>query len=183
MLLTIILCVLIADFITGIIHWWEDTYGLPTWPIIGPAVIVPNIEHHKHPSWLGTMSTIIGRNYQTVVPAMLFIFFITVLYGWLWPFVLTVILASLGNEVHTWVHRPPSKNNWFINFLHDTEILQSRRQHAQHHKPPFDKSFCTLTNFTNAVLDRIYFWRILETIIQVVFGIKPKRMLPERDGV
>lgn len=179
-LTTILICIIIADFITGLIHWWEDTYGLPSWPILGKAVILPNIEHHKHPGWIGTMSTVISRNYQTVVPALILVIIVTLIYGWLWPFFLTAILASLGNEVHTWNHR--SKNNFLIKFLQDACIIQTPQQHAKHHKAPFDKYYCTLTNFTNAVLERINFWRGLESIIALV-GIKPKRMSPERDGV
>ena len=41
-----------ADFITGIIHWWEDTYGNPDWPIIGKYVVEPNLVHHKQPTKL-----------------------------------------------------------------------------------------------------------------------------------
>lgn len=29
---TIILCVLVADFLTGLVHWWEDAYADPRWP-------------------------------------------------------------------------------------------------------------------------------------------------------
>lgn len=41
-----------ADFITGVIHWWEDTYGNPNWPIVGKYVVEPNLVHHKHPAKL-----------------------------------------------------------------------------------------------------------------------------------
>lgn len=39
----------VAELLTGIIHWLEDRYGNPDWPIIGPHVIAPNVYHHKSP--------------------------------------------------------------------------------------------------------------------------------------
>lgn len=35
-----------ADFVTGVFHWWEDRYGNPAWPVIGKLVVEPNILHH-----------------------------------------------------------------------------------------------------------------------------------------
>lgn len=37
---------LLADFVTGVFHWWEDRYGNPAWPVIGKLVVEPNILHH-----------------------------------------------------------------------------------------------------------------------------------------
>ncbi len=179
MLFQIVICVFIADFLTGLFHWAEDTYGLPTWPLIGKSVIVPNIDHHRNPGLIGYMSTFISRNYQPFVIALGFIvgfWFV----GWLhWTIVLTAVLASFGNEVHTWNHA--KTKNWFIRFLWDTGLIQSKRQHAMHHIPPYDKYYCTLTNATNAILEVLNFWRGLEWSLKLV-GIKPKRLSPERDG-
>lgn len=177
----IVLCIVAADFLTGLGHWFEDTYGLPTWPIIGKEVIEPNIEHHEHPGWIGTMSTLISRNYQTVVPAA-FVAVAAVWYLGDWGFYLALVavLASLGNEVHAWCHR--GNNSRVILFLQNIGLAQSPRQHAKHHRPPYDKYYCTLTNFTNEVLEAIHFWRGLEFVIAKC-GVHPKRMSPERRGV
>lgn len=37
----ILLCVLMADFLSGLFHWAEDSYGKPEWPIIGTTIIAP----------------------------------------------------------------------------------------------------------------------------------------------
>jgi len=180
-MLEIIICVIVADFLTGLIHWAEDCYGLPTWPLIGKAVIVPNIEHHQNPILL-TMGTIISRNYQPFL-IVLFIVFLFYMFGLLsWHVLLVGFLASLGNEVHAWNHKPPKENPWFVNFLHDIGLIQNRRQHAKHHKIPYNKYYCTLTNFTNEVLETINFWRGLEYLLSKM-GIKPKRMTAEREYV
>src|SRR5437879_3206842 len=54
----IIATVLVADFVSGLVHWLEDAYGHEDWPIIGRLVTQPNILHHHNPryfvkhSWL-----------------------------------------------------------------------------------------------------------------------------------
>jgi len=179
---TILVCLVIADVITGVVHWWEDTYGLPDWPLVGPAVIQPNILHHQQPGLIGRASTLVSRNYQSVVPALAVSGIIVVVWGWgVWPVVLTLMLSSFGNEIHTWNHR--TKNNRVITFLQNSGLVQSPRNHSWHHKAPYDTHFCTLTNFTNEVFEIVQFWRWLEWFGEKVFRVKPKRMSPEREGV
>ena len=180
-MLTVILCIIAADFLTGLGHWIEDTYGVPTWPLLGKQVIEPNIMHHEHPTWIGSMSTLISRNYQTCVPAFAVSVALLWWFGWTcWPAVLIVSLTAMGNEVHTWCHR--GNNNGLIRFLQDSGLAQSPRQHAKHHKPPYDRYFCTLTNFTNEVLEAVRFWPALEWTLACI-GIVPKRMSEQRRGV
>ena len=66
--MTILICILVADFLTGLVHWAEETYGLSTLPLIGKLVIEPNIEHHRNPTLMSTMGTWLTRNLQ---PALL----------------------------------------------------------------------------------------------------------------
>jgi ubiquitin-conjugating enzyme E2 variant len=173
----IVACVLAADFLTGLVHWWEDTYGLPTWPVLGQLVIEPNLEHHRKPGLMGSMNTFFDRWWQSAVLAGG-----VCLLAWLagvltWHLVTIGCLASLGNEVHAWSHR--GGQGWLVKLLQDAAIVQSPAQHARHHRPPFDRYYCTLTNLTNAVLERIEFWRGLEAAIGIA-GIRPKRMTAER---
>lgn len=175
----ILLCVLAADLLTGLAHWWEDTYGLPTWWILGPLVIEPNVQHHEQPSKF-TMSTVICRNYQQVVLAC-----VAWLVAWLagiltWHWIVIGSLAAAGNEVHAWAHRRP---RWAIaRLLVEMRVVQSPRQHADHHRPPFDRAFCTLTNVVNPVVDSIGMWRGLEWLLTGV-GVYPNRCTPARRGV
>lgn len=184
MVLTLIICTIVADFITGIVHWFEDTYGMPTWPLgIGKHVILPNIEHHENPTKI-TMSGILLRNYQTATMGIIFAFIVWYFFEWYiaWPICVTVLIAGLfGNEVHTWNHTPRSKLPKWIIFLQDTCILQTRKQHAIHHKKPYDKYYCTLTNVTNVVLELIGFWRKLEWCLAKC-GLQVKRGTVDRRG-
>lgn len=179
MLTQILICVLVADFLTGFSHWIEDTYGVPSWPFIGKTVIVDNINHHRNPGMMGSMTTILSRNMSSMAIAVIILGCLAIM-GWVhWTLFLTAFLGVMGNEVHNWNH--DAIRNPFIVFLWDTGIIQSKKQHAKHHIPPYNKYFCTLTNFLNPVLEVLRFWRVLEWLI-ALFGIKPKRLSPERDG-
>ena len=172
----VIACVLVADFFTGFFHWIEDTYGLPSWPIIGEAVIQPNIMHHRSPL-LFTMSSFICRNYQVVGMATFFVLIVSLLGYLTWHVFLVALLTSCGNEVHSWSHKRP--RFWLARFLQDCSLIQTPQQHAKHHKKPYDKYFCTLTNVLNPCLELVRFWRGLELALRCV-GVKPMRVTEER---
>ena len=56
----VIACFLIIDFLSGLFHWLEDSYGRPNWPVTGRLVTQANILHHYNPrhftqhSWLAS---------------------------------------------------------------------------------------------------------------------------------
>ena len=50
-ILEVIVTVLVADFVSGLLHWLEDAYGREDWPIIGRLVTRPNILHHHEPRY------------------------------------------------------------------------------------------------------------------------------------
>lgn len=175
----IVICYLIADFITGFFHWIEDTYGVPSWPFIGKSVIVDNINHHKNPSMAGYMGGILSRSWVTFLLAIIVILISCLIGLFHWTLLLVAFFALLGNEVHNWNHdliRHP-----IIDLLRDSSIIQSKKHHAIHHVPPYNKNFCTLSNFLNPTLEYIKFWEKLESILSKI-GIKSKRMSEDRDG-
>ena len=40
---------LVADLISGLFHWLEDSYGDEGWPIVGRLVTQANVLHHFEP--------------------------------------------------------------------------------------------------------------------------------------
>lgn len=177
-MLDILACILIADFITGLIHWIEDTYGVPTWPLLGEAVIEPNILHHSHPIAF-TMGSVLYRNYQVFALGAAAVI-VCYAAGWLtWQVCLTITLASMGNEIHAWAHKRP---RWrVLRLLQDMKLVVSPEQHAKHHRPPYNTNFCTITNWLNPLLDAVRFWWCLESGLAVV-GVTPARMTEARRG-
>lgn len=172
MVAQIILCVLAADLLSGLIHWWEDQYGNPKWPLLGKHVIEPNILHHQQPTFFVHMSDIFSRNWQVVLPLAAIAGGLW-LAGWLsWQLALVCVIAASANETHAWAHVRPQC--WLPRLLVDTHLTLSPQQHARHHRPPYDRYYCTVTNVMNPLLELICFWRTLEGGLRVV-GVRPIR--------
>ncbi len=72
----ILLGLALADFISGALHWLEDSYGKEEWPIIGYYVIEPNnraalpADYHEILE-IGSRSAFIGEPDQQVPVARL----------------------------------------------------------------------------------------------------------------
>lgn len=176
--ISVLVCILIADFLTGAVHWAEDTYGVPTWPLLGASVIEPNIRHHAEPTHF-LMGSFVSRNYQ-VIAFVLLSTAIVYLTGWLtWQVTLVACITSMGNELHAWTHRRPRSR--IVRLLQDMKLIITPEQHAKHHRKPYDTNFCTVTNWLNPVLDTCKFWRGLELAIAMC-GVHPARLTEARGG-
>lgn len=158
---------LAADLITGVVHWWEDRYGDPAWPILGAYVVAPNIRHHTD-----QREFLAGgywqRNWTTIVPAG--VASIGFLAAGLWWWALVAAFSTQANEIHGWAHQRCSRP---IRGLQLLGVLSSQEGHSRHHRAPFSTDFCVLTDFTNSVLGAVGFWRGLEAVVGMV-GIHPR---------
>lgn len=171
-------CILLADFITGLIHFLEDSYAVPFYKPFDDLVTHPNILHHSDPMHF-TMGHVWHRNYPTFLLGAMALVIAYPLGFLTWQLALVVIVASLGNEIHAWSHKRP--NNTLIRLLQEMKILISPEQHAKHHRKPYDKCYCTVTNWVNPILDGIRFWRFLEWCL-ALFGLHVKRGSEARGG-
>jgi len=167
------ICILIADFISGIGHWLEDTYGNPNIKY-GASIVHANIEHHSTPRsflgrtyWYRNNSLII---FFTLIPVIAF------LIGWgSWELTFTCLLLSQTNEIHAFAHRKKSETPKLILCLQEMGFLQSSRHHAVHHQRPYQYRMCIITNFLNPILDGLKFWHFMELVILKIFNLKPYR--------
>lgn len=171
-------CILLADFLTGLGHWFEDTYSLPTWPILGRLIAEPNINHHLNPQEMAP--TFLSRNWFQLVPACLFLLILWQISCLNWQVTVVISFLALGNETHAWCHL--RNRNPLVRFLQEMGIAISVKNHNVHHKDPYTKAYCTLTNWVNPIVDRLYVWTLLEKII-AFFRIYPKRGSEERNFV
>lgn len=160
---------LMADLVTGLIHWWEDRYAQPHWPILGDLVAKPQELHHTDPSAF-LAGRYLFRNSTSLIPAAAFAMIFAGL-GWWW-WVLVTAFASQANEIHCWAHR--GQRGRLIQVLQGTGILQDPRSHGWHHKHPFDRSYCVMSNWLNPVLDALHFWRGLEWLVRMITKVKVK---------
>lgn len=166
-------CLWVADFVTGLAHWLEDTYCLEDYPLIGNFICEPNIEHHVDPQLMVRSGTFFSRNIlQWSLCAGAYGLLWLVGLGGIYTFTI-LLLASFGNEIHRWNHM--SKTGPFVSFMKDSGLIQVQRQHSLHHKQPHNQYYCVMTSLLNAILERINFWRKLEWVVEATTGIAPKR--------
>jgi len=173
-LLKLPLCILCADLLSGVIHWWEDTYGNPAWPGFGPAVIVPNLRHHRWPREFlaGTYWQRNNTSYGLGIVLVALAWVAGLYTPWL---ALTLLLAVHANEVHRCAHRSPRENGRIVRWLQAAGVMQSARHHGRHHSAPYDCRYCIMTNVLNPVLDRLRFWLALEWVLRRGFGVQVLR--------
>jgi len=175
-IIQILLLILLADFITGHIHWWEDAYGNPNWKFlkVGELIVFPNLEHHKNPRKL-VKSTFWGRVKISFFVALAVLILIFLFFGSLnWQTIFCLLYCSLGNELHAITHKTDKENGKLICFIQKTGLIQSRKMHGLHHTSPYNINYCVMTNYLNPILNMVKYFETLELIISFL-GIKPLR--------
>jgi ubiquitin-conjugating enzyme E2 variant len=157
-----------ADLLTGVVHWWEDRYGNPAWPIVGRLVVEPNIRHHAD-----QREFLAGgywhRNWTTIVPAAS-LACLALAIGQFW-WALVAAFATQANEIHGWAHQRCSRP---IRGLQLLGVLSSQEGHANHQRAPFATDFCVMTDWLNPILSAVNFWRGLEAAVGIL-GIRPRQ--------
>lgn len=155
----------LADFLSGLLHWFEDRFGpgREHWPLIGPLVFAPNLLHHSDPVHF-TRAGFVERNWTTWAVAAPLALLLLWSFGpqlWIWS---ALAGGAIANEVHAWAHRRRQAPG-FVAPLQAIGFIQSPAHHAAHHVPPHDQRYCVLTDWLNPLLDRIAFWRGIERVI------------------
>ena len=131
-ILDIFIVVLVAEFGSGVLHWLEDSYGNPEWPITGTLITGPNILHHHRPSAF-TRNTWL-KSAQVLIFLGAVIIAVTWICGVLtWQVLLFVALGVNANEIHKWSHLPEGKKGKLVAALQKYRLLQTPRHHGRHH--------------------------------------------------
>lgn len=155
--------VLLADFISGLVHWAADTYGDEKVPWFG-AFVRTFREHHTDPTgitrhdWIETN----GDVFIFSVPVHILLT-LTVERPLPLAFIFGLFLASYANsQIHKWAHEkePP----FVARILQRTGIALSPKHHERHHVG-YVSHYCITTGWTNALLDRLAFFRALEAVL------------------
>ena len=168
----LMLVVLMADFVSGFVHWAEDAYARPDMPWL-KKIAEENLLHHQRPR-----DFLRNTWWQSSYDLMLIGAVVLLLASWFnsltWHVVLFVVLSVNANQVHKWAHRNRTENPRWVVWLQKTCLLQTPRHHSQHHRGNNDTHYCVLTNLLNPVLDRVKFWRVLEVLISRLTGVQPR---------
>lgn len=162
----------LADFISGVFHWFEDRYGDPKWPILGHTIRENQQHHHTPRSFLN--GTLFTRNREVWAIGLGFLALFWAV-DWLNPIsCAAIIFGMLANEIHACAHRAPKENGRLITAMQKTGLMQSHRHHAAHHRRGKDSHYCVMTSHLNPLLERAQFFQTLERVVKWVTGITPR---------
>jgi len=181
---SLLLGYLIADLVSGTVHWLADNFGTEDMPILGAALIRPFREHHVDPRAITRHDFIEtnGANCLVCVP------WLASYWMWLEPgqnlwtlsFIITWLWFNWGifmtNQFHKWAHLEQPAG-WIV-WLQDHKLILSPAHHDLHHTPPFDRYYCITTGWLNSLLcDRLRFFQRLELLGRWAFRA-PKPVAP-----
>ena len=172
--------VLVADFVTGVVHWACDTWGDVRTRWLGPGLITSFREHHRDPSAMLDHDWIEVNGEAAAAAATAFaLMTLPISQVWLSEHAFAagfgwagVSCGALANQLHQWAHqpRPPAA----ISSLQRAGLILSRERHAVHHRAPNTSAYCISTGWSNALLDVLGFWRALECAITRLTGAEPR---------
>ena len=157
---------LLADALTGVVHWFCDTFFEISTPVIGPGLIAPFREHHYDPLLMTQHGflELTGSSFRALAPLLL-------LFAWLGSssiglnaFVFALAAgAAATNLLHRWAHEanPPA----IAKVLQATGAVLTPERHARHHAPPYAAAYCVTSGWLNPVFERLRFWTRAEAAL------------------
>jgi len=175
-----VLSMFVSDFFSGVVHWGADTWGSLDTPLVGQSFIRSFREHHLSPVAICKHDVIEvnGDNCMVVLPFLLVTTIVTpksddVYFLFIHTFlVVTCFWIGITNQIHKWTHT--YKLPYTVEVLMDMGMMLSKKDHAVHHRNPFDKYYCITTGWLNPVLANINFWTRLEGVITFLTGSIPR---------
>ncbi|KAK6185149.1 hypothetical protein SNE40_007444 [Patella caerulea] len=183
-IISALLGIVTADFLSGLVHWGADTWGSVDLPVIGKSLLRPFREHHIDPTSITRHDFIEtnGDNFAVVIPGLAYI-----AYGFMfrsneeiqaqsslyWYIFLLAVFISITNQCHKWSHTYFGLPR-YITIFQDLHIILPRKHHRIHHVAPHETYFCITTGWLNYPLELIKFWPTLENIIERYTGCKPR---------
>jgi hypothetical protein len=158
---------LLADLVSGSVHWIADRFFDPRTPILGPALIAPFREHHADPSAMTRHDffEISGNNGLATIPLALGLLFapppttrpMQTVVATIAFFGLSIIAT---NQLHCWAHaaNPPRLVRW----LQRCGLILSPERHLRHHQARHDRAYCVTSGWLNPILDHFRVFARLE---------------------
>lgn len=167
-ILTILACMvagyLLADLLSGLVHWAFDRLGSETTPFVGPRFVRPFREHHAFPEAIlshGFLETN-GNTCLAAIPVLLVVRLLrcdldapgqTAILGLV---TFTTAFALGTNQFHKWAHARSARGS--VAWLQASRLILSPAHHERHHTAPFDSHYCITTGWMNGVTSRLWIW-------------------------
>lgn len=169
----------VADFMSGVIHWLFDTWGSIDTPVLGERFIRPFREHHWDEKAITRHDFIEtnGNNCLASLPVLVGACFVDphssfALFAVAFLLFLSVsVLAT--NQFHKWAHvEEPGR---LVGLLQRWHLVLPSGHHRVHHAAPYETHYCITTGWLNPLLSSMDFYRGAESAITAVTGAKPHR--------
>jgi plasmanylethanolamine desaturase len=182
---------ILADFVSGLVHWFADTYGSDDTPLFGPWLIKPFRQHHQYARDICTHNLVltIGNSCTVAAPFQAGVLYLLLSdedvsftkAAFSFVFSLFAMAMVATNVLHKWAHA--EKTNWVISRLQRSRVFLSPAHHHLHHTQPFDSNYCITNGWLNPLLERIRFFRRLDTVLcKTAFGRLHHSRLEARTG-
>ncbi len=155
---------LFADFASGLVHWFCDTFFEEETPLLGKLLIQPFREHHRDPeamTWHGFFE-LNGNNCLAMIPLLTIAWWAegpivaNAASQFAYSFLFTVALTIFAtNQFHQWAHAqdPPAVACWLQRY----GIILKPERHDRHHRD-FNREFCMTSGWMNSLLDAVHFF-------------------------
>ncbi|CAO2206002.1 unnamed protein product [Urochloa humidicola] len=165
----------LADLATGFYHWLIDNYGGADTPVLGPQIAAFH-DHHLRPSAISRLEPcssvhVVAGVVAVALPAAALLSSAAA-HAFAGAF---AACALMSLRVHAWAHeRRPERLPPGVAALQGAGVLLSPSNHARHHRPPHNASYCTVSGMWNGVLDRYKVFEAVEKVIHLATGVQPR---------
>ena len=168
---------MLADLLTGFVHWFEDRYMSSHSLNFLNSIAEENDLHHRKPTAMLVNNGWVNMRSAAAVgwPLALLLFALgapTIVW-------LTIFFSTFGNLVHRFAHTPRQQLPRWIRGLQEFGLFISHDHHDAHHRsmkrliPKHEAGykFCPMTDWVNPIVDGLRFWYVLEWCF-ARFGLK-----------
>lgn len=162
----------LADFVTGLVHWFADTYGSEKTAVLG-SLIQPFRLHHIYPRDICNHNLIltIGNSCLLAVPVLSVLLYAVAADSEVSSvkaiLAMSLTLLAAGtvatNVFHRWAHA--ERTSRVVQVLQECRLILGRRHHELHHARPFDSNYCITAGWLNPLLEQVAFFRRLEMVL------------------
>ena len=170
MLIAKIICIiLLADFLTGLFHFYVDQYA-----VMNSKYLTVSIDglliHHKYPQKMVDLSYWeLTKGVYKIGGA---IFLVSLFFGFYWELFFFIIVSAQANSIHKWSHQDKSETQIIAYYLQKLYIIQNKEHHQKHHDSLYNGYYCVITNVCNPLFKELHFWEAVIKILEY-FGIHP----------
>jgi len=182
-IIQIILGFFIADLLTGMTHWFEDSYlGYCTdVPILGD-IAKDNELHHYFPRSILAYSYVELMTFSfpmtLMVIGLLFVLNRKAFNSYYVCIFSYAFFSSIANILHMFSHMRDCETSNVFKHVQRLGVLCSHSHHSTHHTTNKNEKYCIISEYSNYALDNMKFWRLLEYIIYTLTHIEPERKSP-----